>query len=264
MFSYLEYTDSPSGAPSRRSADTALCIERVTYQYRHQAARSTMMIARIVSTAAIALFLVSTVISVSAADANHSAVLGSVDVAPGEHVGEATTVNGSVEIGANAVVQHAKTVNGSVTIHEHANVGSVETVNGSTEIGAGARVTGNVELVNGDITLASRSDVTGHLTNVNGSIVLTAAHVGGGIQTRNSDLTIGADSRVEGGIFYEKPERSWFSFSTVRLPRIVIGPGAIVKGPIRFQREVKLYVSDHATIGPVEGATVNKFSGSRP
>jgi len=46
--------------------------------------------------------------------------------------------------------------------------------------------------------------------------------------------------------------------------RVVIGPGAVVKGTLSFQREVKLYVSDRATIGPVEGATVNKFSGEHP
>ena len=45
---------------------------------------------------------------------------------------------------------------------------------------------------------------------------------------------------------------------------VVIGPGAVVKGTLKFQREVKLYVSDRATIGPVEGATVNKFSGEHP
>jgi hypothetical protein len=44
----------------------------------------------------------------------------------------------------------------------------------------------------------------------------------------------------------------------------VIGPGAAVKGTLRFKREVKLYVSDRATIGPVEGATAIKFTGDRP
>ena len=44
----------------------------------------------------------------------------------------------------------------------------------------------------------------------------------------------------------------------------MIGPGAVVKGTLKFKREVKLYVSDRATIGPVEGATVNKFTGEHP
>jgi hypothetical protein len=37
-----------------------------------------------------------------------------------------------------------------------------------------------------------------------------------------------------------------------------------VKGTLRFERPVELYVSDRATIGPVEGATPVKFSGDRP
>jgi hypothetical protein len=198
-------------------------------------------------------------------DDDHDKVLGSVHVQPGEHVDKATTVNGSVDIGANAVVKHAETVNGSITIHEHAAVDSVETVNGSIHIGQGAHVAGKVELVNGKTTLDAGADVGGRLSIVNGSIQLTAAHVGGGIETTNGNLTIGANSRVEGGILYEETHESWFSFLWApEVPRVVIEPGAIVKGTLRFRREVKLYVSDQATIGTVEGATVIKFSGAHP
>jgi hypothetical protein len=198
-------------------------------------------------------------------DDDHDKVLGSVHVQPGEHVDKATTVNGSVDIGANAVVKHAETVNGSITLHEHAAVDSVETVNGSIHIEQGAHVAGKVELVNGKTTLEAGADVGGRLSIVNGSIQLTAAHVGGGIETTNGSLTIGANSRVEGGILYEESHESWFSFIWApEVPRVVIEPGAIVKGTLRFRREVKLYVSDQATIGPVEGATVIKFSGAHP
>jgi len=198
-------------------------------------------------------------------DDDHDKVMGSVHVQPGEHVDKATTVNGSVDIGANAVVKHAETVNGSITIHEHAAVDSVETVNGSIHIDQGAHVTGNVELVNGKTTLDAGADVSGRLSVVNGSIHLTAAHVGGGIETTNGGLTIGANSRIEGGILYNETQESWFSFIWApEVPRVVIEPGAIVKGTLRFRREVKLYVSDQATIGTVEGATVIKFSGAHP
>ena len=198
-------------------------------------------------------------------DDDHDKVLGSVHVQPGEHVDKATTVNGSVDIGANAVVKHAETVNGSITVHEHAAVDSVETVNGSIHIEQGAHVAGKVELVNGKTTLDAGADVGGRVSIVNGSIQLTAAHVGGGIETTNGNLTIGANSRVEGGILYEETHESWFSFLWApEVPRVVIEPGAIVKGTLRFRREVKLYVSDQATIGTVEGATVIKFSGAHP
>jgi hypothetical protein len=42
------------------------------------------------------------------------------------------------------------------------------------------------------------------------------------------------------------------------------GHRAAVDGPLNFEREVSLYVSDKATIGPVQGATIVKHSGDRP
>jgi hypothetical protein len=202
-------------------------------------------------------------VRVSAADDAHDKVLGSVHIEAGQHAGDATTVNGSVEIGANAVVKRVETVNGSVTLREHSTAASATTVNGAVRLEQGVRVAGNVELVNGHISLDKGADVSGRLTNVNGSIELNAAHVGGGIETTTGNIEIGPDSRVEGGILINEDD-SWFHFGTPKLPRVVIGPGAAVKGTLKFRREVKLYVSDRATIGAVEGATPNKFSGEHP
>ena len=47
------------------------------------------------------------------------------------------------------------------------------------------------------------------------------------------------------------------------VPRIVVGPRSRVGGTLNFERKVLLYVSDQATIGPVQGATVVKYSGER-
>lgn len=214
--------------------------------------------------AIIVAILVATAVPVLAADDGHSRVLGSVHIEPGQHVGDATTVNGSIDIGANAVVNRAETVNGGITMREHSTAASVKNVNGSMRFEQGVHVGGNIELVNGNVSLGKQADVSGRLTNVNGDIQLDAAHVGGGIETTNGDIDIGANSRVEGGILVNKSEEHWFSFGSRKVMQVVIGPGAVVKGPLTFQREVKLYVSDRATIGPVEGAAVNKFSGERP
>jgi hypothetical protein len=198
-------------------------------------------------------------------DDNYDKVLGSVHVGSGEHVDKAKTVNGSVDIGSNAVVKHAETVNGSVAIHEHAVVDKVETVNGSITLDAGVQVAGKVALVNGNVTVGRGSDIGGALSAVNGVIRITAAHVGGGIQTTNSNLTIGAGSRIEGGIFYGETNDGWFSFfHKPDVPKIIIEPGAVVTGTLEFRRSVELYVSDHATIGTVKGATVHTFSGASP
>jgi hypothetical protein len=66
-------------------------------------------------------------------------------------------------------------------------------------------------------------------------------------------------SHVAGGIHVEKPGGVIQLGSN--LPRIEIGPGATVQGELKFDREVRLYVSDKATIGPVTGATAIPFSG---
>jgi predicted acyltransferase (DUF342 family) len=212
----------------------------------------------------VALIVACAAAPVLAEDAgDYEKVMGSVHVGSGEHVNKATTVNGSVDIGSNAVVQHAETVNGSITIHANATVDSVQTVNGSITLDDGVHVSGKVGLVNGKITVGRGSVVGGKLTTVNGAILISGAHVVGRVETTNSNLTVGANSRLDGGILYQESNDGWFSFfGKPNVPKIIIEPGAEVKGTLEFRRAVELYVSDRATIGTVKGATVNEFSGA--
>lgn len=189
---------------------------------------------------------------------------GSVRVEAGEKVDNVSTVNGSVRIDDDVTVKSVETVNGSVALGRGARAEAVDNVNGSIRIGDNARVAGSVDSVNGSITLDNGADVAGKLANVNGRISLTAAHVGGGIETVGGDILIGANSRVENGIHVEKPQASWIRFGKEDVPRIEIGPGAVVEGTLRFDRKVELFVSDRATIGRVEGADPVKFSGDHP
>ncbi len=199
----------------------------------------------------------------AARDGDIDKVNGSVHVAAGQQAGDVSTVNGAVHIDAGAVVHKASTVNGAVTLGDKAQASELGTVNGAITLGTGGRVSGAVNAVNGSIRLARGADVGGKLDNVNGAIVLNAAHVGGGISTVDGDITVGADSRVEGGIVVEKPG-GWFHWGSERKPLIVIGPHAVVQGTLEFRREVVLKVSDSAQIGPVKGATVVKFGGAQP
>ncbi|MGH8306199.1 MAG: hypothetical protein ACRETG_11370, partial [Steroidobacteraceae bacterium] len=192
-----------------------------------------------------------------------STVNGSIHVRAGEHSGSVGTVNGSIDIEDNAVVAEARTVNGSVEVGAHASADSVSTVNGAVTLGDGAHVTRSITTVNGGMNLRSGADVGGAVKNVNGHIRLSAAHVAGGLRTVQGDIDIGGASRVEAGILVEKPNTSWFSFYSHK-PRIVIGPGAVVQGELRFERDVELYVSDQATVGPIQGAKAIRFSGSSP
>lgn len=199
-----------------------------------------------------------------AADNDIHKVNGDVRVEAGQHAGDARSVNGDVDVGDHAVVQKASTVNGSVSLGAQAEAGELHTVNGSIEVAARGKVDGQVHAVNGDIRLAPGAQVDGHLSNVNGAINLDAAHVAGGLETVSGDITVGAGSHVEGGILVDQPNNGWFHWGSERKPVIVIGPHAVVQGTLEFRREVVLKVSDSAQIGPVKGATAEKFSGAAP
>jgi hypothetical protein len=187
-------------------------------------------------------------------------VNGPVNVPPGATVEKATTVNGSVNVGDGAKLGEAVTVNGGVHIGDDVTAESAKTVNGGIRIGKNTKISQDVITVNGRIQLAEGADVAGKVSNVNGGIRMDAAHVGGGITTFNGDVEVLGGSRVEGGIHVDRPEIS----SKNDVPRIVIGPGSVVEGTLKFEREVKLYVSESAKIGTVEGATPQIFSGDSP
>jgi DUF4097 and DUF4098 domain-containing protein YvlB len=190
-------------------------------------------------------------------------VNGSIHVPAGQPSGDIDTVNGSIHVDDNAAITVASTVNGSIGIGAHATARSLNTVNGGITVEDGAHVSSGMAAVNGTLTLKSGADVGGALSNVNGDIVLQAAHVAGGIKTVSGDINVGSNSHVEGGILVQRQTGSWFHFGNNK-PKIVIGPGAVVQGNLRFEREVSLYVSDTANIGPVSGATPIKFSGPNP
>lgn len=194
-------------------------------------------------------------------------VNGSIEINAGQKKDDVSTVNGSIRIAANAVVGGAHTVNGNIILGTNATADELHTVNGAITLGDGASVSHAISAVNGTLALRSGADVGGALTNVNGHIVLQAAHVGGGIKTVNGNMDIGSNSRVDGGILIQKEPTDvfwFFHWGSTHIPRIVIGPGAVVQGNLRFERPVQLFVNDSATIGPVIGATAVRFSGANP
>lgn len=188
-------------------------------------------------------------------------VNGSIHIQAGQDAGDLHAVNGSVEIADSAHVRSVSTVNGSVRLGKQASAESIKTVNGDVDIGDGAHVAKNAQSVNGAIELGKGADVGGSASNVNGHITLVAAHVGGGIGTVAGDIDVGADSRVEGGLLVDQPRGH---SNETRVPRIVIGPRAIVDGTLEFRREVELFVSKRAKVGAIKGATAKTFDGDKP
>ncbi|MGH8110773.1 MAG: hypothetical protein ACREPL_02365 [Rhodanobacteraceae bacterium] len=180
---------------------------------------------------------------------------------------QASTVNGSIHLAEGAQVGDASTVNGGVKLGERAHAKSISTVNGDVTLAKGATVSGDVSAVNGAFNLAPGSAVDGSLSNVSSRISVDGAHVGAGIATVAGDIEVTGDAVVDGGIKVRKPngKGSINLFGGNHVPVITIGAGATVNGPLTFEREVTLYVSDDAHVaGPITGATAVKFSGNEP
>lgn len=201
-----------------------------------------------------------------AALADRSRVNGSIEIGAGQQAGNVDTVNGAIRIGAKAVVGRASTVNGGITLGDDARAAALRTVNGAIRLQPGATVSGAIATVNGGLHLAPRSVVAGMARNVNGSIQLDAASVHGDVETTAGDVRLDNGALIGGGLTVRR-DQSWFAtwFPMFQHePVIVVGPGCRIAGKLVFQRPVRLYVSDHAVIGPVSGARVLRFAGTAP
>ena len=198
-----------------------------------------------------------------------SSVNGSITVGEGAVVsGSLGTVNGAIRVGENAQVKSVETVNGGLTIGSGVKSGELSTVNGAIEVGVDTEVDGAIEAVNGRISLETGSSVSGYVENVNGAISLVGSEIGGNLSTVNGDIDLSDASVIKGDIIVEKPGSWSFGWNKSRTPEITIGPGSRVDGIIRLEREVKLFISETAEVGGVEGEMslddAVRFSGKRP
>lgn len=195
-----------------------------------------------------------------------STVNGRISVGAGASVtGDVSSVNGSIRIDEGATVADAETVNGGLRVADKVRSRSLTTVNGSIEVAEDVTVEGEVSAINGRITIGGGSKVANDIGNVNGEIELQGSEIGGDVSTVNGDIELADGAVVMGDVVVEKPS-GWNS--SKRTPRVVIGPGSRVDGVIRLEREVKLYISDSAEVGGVEGEMTMddavRFSGKRP
>jgi DUF4097 and DUF4098 domain-containing protein YvlB len=201
-------------------------------------------------------------------------VNGGIFVDSGQKARQVSAVNGGIHVGSDATVGEVTTVNGGVTLGTGVTAESLHTVNGSISIGQGTHVKGEVRTVNGGLNIADGVDIAGDLSNLNGRMRLLGVHIGGAVQTRDGDIYVGPGSRIDGGLRvsafnFEHGADNWFirlifgnySGPDQHVPTIIIAPGAVVSGTLHFEREVNLYVSNRAKIGPVEGTTPSPYSG---
>ena len=192
-------------------------------------------------------------------------VNGSITAEAGQFYGDLSTVNGGIDLQRGAKVEDVETVNGGIEAGDEVVARSVSTVNGGIRFGQRAQVDGDVETVNGGIFFDRGSNVRRGVSTVNGGIGLVDTDLGGGIETVNGDITVGVGSHVKGGIHVEKPSGNMgMQWGKQRIPRIVIGPNAVVDGALVFERDVVLYVHDTARIGSVRGATPKSYNTATP
>lgn len=190
---------------------------------------------------------------------------GSITAESGKRYGDLSSVNGSIALAAGSHARDVETVNGSIKADNAVSSGDVSTVNGAIRFGQKANVDGNAETVNGSIFFDRGSTIQGDISTVNGGIGIIGTVVSGHIETVNGDISVGADSKVVGGISVEKSLMTFPGlFGTTKIPRVVVGPNAVVEGPMVFKREVKLYVHARARIGSVTGATAQRYSSAIP
>ena len=182
-----------------------------------------------------------------------SRINGSIETTAGGHYGDLETVNGAVRVAERVQAGAASTVNGSITVGDGARLESLEAVNGSLRLGRDVQVAGGIETVNGSVFVDQGSTIGKDVETVNGAIGLVRTQVGGDIETVNGNITVGIGSHVHGGITVSR-SHGIFGGKPKRKPRVVIGPDAVVDGPLLFEREVDLYVHRSARIGPVTGA----------
>ena len=192
-------------------------------------------------------------------------VNGSITAEARQFYGDLSTVNGGIDLQRGAKVEDVETVNGGIEAGDEVVARSVSTVNGGIRFGQRAQVDGDVETVNGGIFFDRGSNVRRGVSTVNGGIGLVDTDLGGGIETVNGDITVGVGSHVKGGIRVEKPTGNWgLRMGKPKVPRIVIGPNAVVEGNLVFEREVTLHVHQSARIGNVSGATAQRYSTATP
>ena len=188
-------------------------------------------------------------------------VNGRIVADAGQHYGNLDTVNGSIELGSGARAKDVETVNGGIMAGNDVITDDVSTVNGPIRFGERARIGGSVETVNGGIFIDRGGDVRGDVSTVNGGIGVIDTDIGGDIETVNGDITVGIGSHVRGGIKVEQLGKTWLPrFGKPKVPRIVIGPNAVVEGPLVFEREVKLYVHASARTGSIRGASAQRYA----
>jgi len=187
-------------------------------------------------------------------------VSGDIHVASKAQAKNVHSVSGDITVDSDATVGDVATTSGELRIADNGKTGGLKSVSGSLKLGHNVAVNGDVTSVSGNIFTDRGTQIAGDVTSVSGTIGLVQTEVGGGVHFVSNDVTVGVGSHVKGGITLRKPTFS----NQDRPPRVVIGPNAVVDGPLNFELPVQLYVHSSAKTGKITGATPIAFSTPTP
>lgn len=199
----------------------------------------------------------------SSHDGDISLVNGRIDIGADCRVnGEVGNVNGRIQVGRDTKVLDISNVNGRISLADAVEVdGDISSVNGRIELGERTRVSGDIESVNGRISAAEGVSIAGTVSSVNGSIEMRAARAAR-VVTTNSQIHLEEGTVIEGELLVRK--RQGISFNAGSPPKVIIGRGVRVEGPLTFGREVELHVHETASVGEISGAQAVRYSGDTP
>lgn len=189
-------------------------------------------------------------------------VNGSITIGHHSNVGDLSTVNGSVKVASNSTVGEANTVNGSVIFAESVTAISADTVNGSIKLGENCKIQEAVETVNGSIVANAGCEIGGDFETVNGKLKAINTKIRGQVKTVNGSIVM-----LDGTVVYEdiviKKSKGFFNKSKNKKPKVILGKNVVVKGDLKFEKPVKLYIHDTADVDSdgVENAEITTYSG---
>lgn len=185
-------------------------------------------------------------------------VNGRITVGAGAEVtGDLRTVNGSITIGAGARLRDLDSVNGSIEVSDDVGAGRIATVNGDLTLGMRAKLSGELRSVNGRLRAGGGSIVDTDVRTVNGPIELRGVTVRGRVENNSGDIRLLDGTLVEGDVLLAAPDRAGGTVDVV-----VIGVGAQVRGTLRAERQIRLFVHPSARLARIEGVEPLPFEGT--
>ncbi len=174
-----------------------------------------------------------------------------------EVVADLRTVNGAVVVGPGARLHDLDAVNGSILVGDDVGAGRIAAVNGDLTLGMRGRIGKELRTVNGRLRAGGGSVVDGDVRTVNGPIELRGVTVRGQVSNHAGDLRLLDGTLVEGDVVLAAPDGVGGVTDVV-----VIGVGAQVRGTLKAERPIRLFVHPSARLARVEGVRPQPFEGT--